>query len=63
METYTFLRALADSWFLLAMFAMFLGIVVWAFRPGAKEAHEESASIPFRNETHPADAADKETRQ
>ena len=35
METYTFLREFADSWMLLALTLFFLGVVVWAFRPGA----------------------------
>ena len=33
METYSFLRHLADSWVLLAMTLFFVGICVWAFRP------------------------------
>ncbi len=51
METYTFLRELADSWVLLLMTAFFLGAILWAFRPGSKDIHAETASIPFRNET------------
>lgn len=58
METYSFLRELADSWALLAMFAFFMGIVFWAFRPGSNEVHSDVANIPFRNETKPA--AEKE---
>ena len=59
METYSFLRELADSWALLGMFAFFLGIVIWAFRPGSSAVHEDTANIPFRNELKPA-AAKKE---
>ena len=51
METYSFLRELADSWVLLAMTTFFIGTILWAFRPGSKKVHEETASIPFRNET------------
>ena len=47
---YTFLRQLADSWGLLSLMLIFLGIVVWAFRPGTKELHEDISNIPFRNE-------------
>jgi len=54
METYTALRAFADSWALLLMFLFFLGVVVWVFRPGARQAHEDSATIPFRHEVRPA---------
>ena len=58
METYTFLRQLADSWALLAMFAFFIGVIVWAFRPGSNRVHEDTASIPFRHEDAPAAADD-----
>jgi cytochrome c oxidase cbb3-type subunit 4 len=46
------------------MFLFFAGVVWWAFRPGSRSAHEESASIPFRHEDKPAaprDAATEET--
>jgi len=51
METYTFLRQLADSWVLLALTLFFLGAIVWAFRPGSRATHDEAANIPFRNDT------------
>ncbi|EEW26970.1 CcoQ/FixQ family Cbb3-type cytochrome c oxidase assembly chaperone [Rhodobacter ferrooxidans] len=54
METYTFLRELADSWVLLVMVTFFLGVVVWAFRPGSRPVHDEVATSIFRNETRPA---------
>ena len=50
METYTFLRELADSWVLLAMTLFFLGAVLWTFRPSARDVHRDTASIPLRNE-------------
>ena len=50
MDTYTWLRAFADSWFLIAMTAFFLGQVLWAFRPGAKESHRSLAELPLRND-------------
>lgn len=56
METYTFLRALADSWVLLAMTVFFLGTIFWAFRPGSRRVHDEIAQTPFRNEDRPAGA-------
>ena len=56
METYSFLRQLADSWFLLAMTLLFLGICLWAFRPGVRAAHQDVASSIFRNDDHPAEA-------
>jgi len=51
METYTFLRELADSWVLVAMFAFLIGAYVWAFLPSQKHAREDASMIPFRNET------------
>lgn len=50
METYTFLRAFADSWMLLAMTLFFIGMVFWTFRPSARAAHDDSAQIPLRND-------------
>lgn len=63
METYTFLRQLADSWALLAMFAFFIGIVIWAFRPGSTKVYRDTADIPFRYEDAPAPADAKEPLQ
>jgi cytochrome c oxidase cbb3-type subunit 4 len=54
METYSFLRHLADSWFLLAMTLGFLGLCLWAFRPSARSVHEDVANSIFRNENRPA---------
>jgi cytochrome c oxidase cbb3-type subunit 4 len=54
METYTFLRELADSWFLLLMTLMFLGVIAWAFRPGSKALHDDAAASIFRNDDRPA---------
>lgn len=53
MDTYTFLRELADSWVLLALTLFFLGAIVWAFRPGSREAHREIANIPLRDDEFP----------
>ena len=50
MQTYTFLRALADSWVLLALTTFFIGTIVWAFRPGGSKAQSDAANIPFRND-------------
>ncbi len=58
MDTYSFLRQLADSWALLALTLFFLGTIVWAFRPGSRDVHDDVADIPFRNETVPVDDVD-----
>lgn len=51
METYSLLREFADSWMLLAMTLFFLGVILWAFRPGSTKAYSDTANIPFRNES------------
>lgn len=55
MEIYTFLRHLADSWVLLLMTVFFLGMCLWAFRPGSRAQHQEIATSIFRNDDRPAD--------
>ena len=54
MDTYSLLREIADSWVLLILFLFFIGVVIWAFRPGSRRVHEETSSIPFRHEDRPA---------
>ena len=51
METYSFLRELADSWVLLALVLFYLAACLWAFRPGGRAANDEAAGIPLRNDT------------
>lgn len=50
METYTLLREFADSWFLVALFAFFVGTWIFAFWPSQQAARDEAASIPMRDE-------------
>ena len=56
MDTYSLLREFADSWMLLALFAFFIGVVIWVMRPGSRSAYQDVADIPFRNEDAPAPA-------
>jgi len=58
METYSLLREIADSWGMLSLLIIFLGVVVWVFRPGSKEIHSETANVIFRNEDKPKEDAD-----
>ena len=53
MENTSLLAEMADNWMLLAMFTLFVGAILWALRPGSRDVHSETASIPFRNEDHP----------
>lgn len=55
MQAYSFLRHLADSWFLLAMTLGFLGLCLWAVRPGSRKTHEDVAKSIFRNDDRPLD--------
>lgn len=50
MDTYSLLRQFADSWALLALLLIFLGVIVWAFRPGSRPLHNDAADVPFRND-------------
>jgi cytochrome c oxidase cbb3-type subunit 4 len=50
METYTALRQFADSWALALMTVFFLGVVVYAFRPGSRKVSEEAANIPLKDD-------------
>ena len=54
METYSLLRQFADSWMLLVLFGFFVGIFFWVIRPGSREIHDQTSTIPFRNEDRPA---------
>ncbi|GGF66557.1 hypothetical protein GCM10011402_18550 [Paracoccus acridae] len=62
METYSFLRGLADSWALLLLVLFFVGVILFVFRPGSRKTHRDAAESIFRNENRPADADDKEGR-
>lgn len=62
METYSFLRTLADSWVLLALTVIFVGVVIFAFRPGSRGVQKDAAESIFRNETRPAEDDNKDDR-
>jgi len=55
MDLYSLLREMADSWGLLALTLIFIGVVAWAYRPGARKLHEDIANIPLRNDELPPD--------
>ncbi|MFB9149919.1 cbb3-type cytochrome c oxidase subunit 3 [Roseovarius ramblicola] len=63
METYSLLRQFADSWVLLVLFAFFIGVVIWVFRPGASKTYENPATIPFRHEDKPARDDDADAKE
>ncbi|WP_282093831.1 cbb3-type cytochrome c oxidase subunit 3 [Epibacterium ulvae] len=60
MELYTLLRQFADSWMLLVLFLFFIGVIVWAFRPGSTTTYADTADIPFRNADRPAPTTEED---
>lgn len=50
-STYDMLRHLADSWGLLVMSLVFLGLAAWPFRPGALAQNRDAALSIFEDET------------
>ena len=54
METYSLLREFADSWMLLLLFLVFVGIWAWVIRPGSNKVHHEAKNMIFRNDERPA---------
>ncbi|MEQ3625386.1 MAG: cbb3-type cytochrome c oxidase subunit 3 [Celeribacter sp.] len=50
MDTYSLLRELADSWALLILTLIFLGVIGWSFRPGSRDLHDDAADVPFRHD-------------
>lgn len=47
---YSTFREIADSWGLLYLFVMFVGAIIFTFRPGSKKIAEDIAEIPFRED-------------
>lgn len=47
---YESMRQFADTWGLVFLFVVFVAVVLFTFRPGARKVHEESARIPLRED-------------
>ena len=58
MHLNSLVREIADSWGLLALTLIFVGVIAWAYRPGAKELHEDIANIPLRNDDLPGEESE-----
>ncbi|MCC6863568.1 MAG: cbb3-type cytochrome c oxidase subunit 3 [Rhodobacteraceae bacterium] len=54
MDNYGFLRFVADSWALVALTVVFLGVIVFAYRPRSSRLHQDAAALIFRNDMKPA---------
>lgn len=63
METYSFLREIADTWMLVVLFVFFIGVILYVFRPGSRKLHQDTANIPFRHEDKPAPDTDENTQE
>ncbi len=48
-STYDQLRHLADSWGLMIMALVFVGLCLWPFRPGARAANRDAALSIFED--------------
>lgn len=62
---YQTLRTFADSWGLLALFAIFLFVIVYVFRRGSGKRYRDAAAIPLRDDkpAAPDEDDDPETRR
>ncbi len=58
MEIYDTLRYFISIVSLVAMFALFIGVALFLFRPGSKKIHRDSSQMIFRNEDKPMAADD-----
>ena len=58
METYDTLRYFISIASTVVMFALFVGVVLFLFRPGSRKVHEETSNMIFRNDDRPAPAGD-----
>lgn len=50
---YHFMREFADSWGLLLLFLFFVGVVIFAFRPGSRKSADEASKIPLKDDEKP----------
>ena len=47
---YETLRQMADSWGLLYLVLVFVGVVLFTFRPSAKRRYDAAAKIPLKED-------------
>ena len=48
--SYDALRQFADSWGLLFLTLVFLCVLLWVLRPGARRNYRDQAEIPFKHD-------------
>jgi cytochrome c oxidase cbb3-type subunit 4 len=49
---YSAFREFSDSWGLLYLFLLFVGIIAFTFRPGSKKVADEIAQIPLKEDNN-----------
>lgn len=47
---YSTFREFSDSWGLLYLFALFVGVILFTFRPGSGKKAQDIANIPFKED-------------
>ena len=50
MSVYETLRHFADSYALVVMLVLFIGLCDWPFRPGAKKRNRDAANLIFEGQ-------------
>jgi cytochrome c oxidase cbb3-type subunit 4 len=48
--TFETLRHFADTWGLLYLVVLFVGILAFTFRPGSKHKYDEAARLPLKHD-------------
>lgn len=48
--TYDTLASFAQTWGMLYMIVLFIGVLIYALRPGAKEKFDKAANIPLKED-------------
>ncbi len=51
--SYDLMREFADSWGLIYLFGLFVGLCLFLLRPGAKKHADYAANIPFNEDIVP----------
>ncbi|MCY3984509.1 MAG: cbb3-type cytochrome c oxidase subunit 3 [Roseovarius sp.] len=47
---YDLFREFADSWGLVYLVILFVGVILFTFRPGSRDKADEIAQIPFKED-------------
>lgn len=47
---YSTVASFAQTWGLVYLVVLFIGVLIYAFRPGAKKKFDNAAKIPFKED-------------